>query len=128
MVGRSKDMDIQDKAEQLASEAADSLREIGRGARDQADDVKKDAVRLLNDAADTIRKEARARGSKQVKGGADDVAKSLEQAAHYLKRHSFEDMGEDVVETVKSNPWKTLGIIFVVGLIIGLIMRGGDDK
>jgi ElaB/YqjD/DUF883 family membrane-anchored ribosome-binding protein len=129
MFGNGKPKDVQDRAEEIASEAADNLRDLGRNARSSADDVKKQAVRLLNEAADTIRHEARERGaSKDMRGGADDVAKSLEKAAHYLKRHSYEDMGEDVTKSVQRNPWRTLAVVFVVGVIAGLILRGDNER
>jgi ElaB/YqjD/DUF883 family membrane-anchored ribosome-binding protein len=129
MFGSRKNDDMQDKADQIANDAADSLRELGRTARGTADDVKKEAVKILNAAADTIRKEARNAGaSHEVRGGADDVALGLERAAHYLKRNSFEDMGDDVASSVKRNPWRSIGMIFVVGLVIGMLLRGGDDE
>lgn len=129
MFGNGKQKDMQARAEDIANEAADNLRDLGRNARSSADDVKKEAVRLLNNAADTIRHEARERGaSKDVRGGADDVAKSLERAAHYLKRHSFEDMGDDVSKSVQKNPWRTAAILFVVGVVVGLILRGDNEK
>ena len=129
MFGNGKHKDVQDRAEEIANEAADNLRDLGRNARSSADDVKKQSVRLLNEAADTIRREARERGAgKDVRGGADDVAKSLERAAHYLKRHSYEDMSEDVTKRVQNNPWRIMAILFVVGVIVGLVLRGDNEK
>jgi ElaB/YqjD/DUF883 family membrane-anchored ribosome-binding protein len=129
MFGNGKQKDLQARAEDIAADAADSLRDLGRNAHSSADDVKKQAVRLLNEAADSIRHEARQRGaSKDVRGGADDVARGLERAAHYLKRNSYEDMGEDMTKSVQRNPWRMLGIIFVVGVIVGLILRGDNEK
>ena len=129
MFGNGKKKDVQGRAEDIAVEAADSLRDLGRNARSSADDVKKQAVRLLNEAADTIRRESRERGaSKELRGGADDVAKGLERAAHYLKRNTFDDMGEDVAKTVQRNPWRTMAILFVIGVIVGLVLRGDNEK
>ncbi len=126
-----KTHEFQDRAEEIANDASHSLRDLGRNARGTADDVKKDAVRLLNNAADMIRREAREAGaSRDIRGGADDVARGLERAAHYLRRHSYEDMGEDMTTTVKSNPWRTMAIIFVAGIILGMMLRGDsrDDR
>lgn len=129
MFGNRKNDDMQDRAEQIANDAADSLRELGRTARGTADDVKKEAVKLLNTAAETIRKEARHAGaSHEIRGGADDIAQGLERAAHYLKRNSFEDMGDDMASEVRRNPWRAVGMVFVVGLVIGMLLRGGDDE
>ena len=129
MFGNGKHRDAQDRAEDIAAEAADSLRDLGRNARSSAEEVKKQSVRLLKEAAVTIRREARERGaSKDVRGSADDVAKGLERAAHYLKRNSYEDMTEDVTKSVQRNPWRTMAILFVIGVIVGLVLRGDNEK
>lgn len=120
---------FQDKAEDILEDAGKSLNEFGREARHKADGAKKDMVKTLYSAAHTIRKEARdAHVSKDVRGHADSVAKNFERAAHYLNKRSYTDIGDDVTEGVKANPWRTLAIIFVVGLIIGLILRGDDAQ
>jgi ElaB/YqjD/DUF883 family membrane-anchored ribosome-binding protein len=119
---------IQDKAEDLFEDAGKNLSEFGREARHKADGAKRDMVKTLHDAAHTIRKEARGGNvSRDVRDHADNVARGFERAAHYLNRHSYEDIGEDITEGVKANPWRTLAVIFVIGLIIGLILRGDDN-
>ena len=129
MFGNGKQKDLQSRAEDIAADAADSLRDLSRNAQSSATDVKKQAERLLNEAADPIRHEARERGaSKDIRNSADDVARGLERAAHYLKRHSFDDMGEDVTKSVQRNPWRTMAILFVIGVIVGLILRGDNEK
>jgi len=129
MTGNGKHDDIQDRAEKIASDAAESLHDLGRDARGTAEEVKKQAVKLLNNAADAIRREARQAGAKgEIRDSVDGVASGLEHAAHYLKKNSYEDMGEDVAKTVRKNPLRTLAIIFVVGVIIGMMLRGDDDR
>lgn len=121
---------LTDKAEDLIQDAGKSLSELGREAQGRAKDVKKDMVKTLHTAAHTMRKEARDAGaSKDVRRQVDSVAKSFDRAAHYLNKHSYEDIGEDVVSGVRSNPWRLLAVIFVIGLVIGLLMRdnGGQD-
>ncbi len=128
MFGTKRNDTIQDKAEDFLDDAGKSISELGREARKTAHDAKKDMVKTLHTAAHTIRKEAReANASKEIREQADSVAEGFERAAHYLKKHSYEDIGEDVVEGVRANPWRTLAIIFIVGLVIGLILRGGDQ-
>jgi ElaB/YqjD/DUF883 family membrane-anchored ribosome-binding protein len=128
MFGSKRNDTIQDKAEDILDDAGKSISEFGREARHKADGAKKDMVKTLHSAAHTIRKEARdAQVSSDVRDHADNVAKGFERAARYLNKHSYEDIGEDVTEGVKANPWRTLAIIFVIGLIVGLILRG-DDK
>jgi ElaB/YqjD/DUF883 family membrane-anchored ribosome-binding protein len=128
MFGNHKNHDLQDRAEQIANEAAESLRDLGRGSGERAEDVRKEAAKLLYSAADSIRHEARrAKARKEVRHGADNVARNLERTAHYLKKHDIGDMSEDLTDEVKSNPWRTLAIVFVLGLIIGMIMRGNNE-
>ena len=113
--------------EELTEDAARELREFGRQVRHKANDVKKDVVGRLYEAAETIRREAREGGSnKEAEAAADNVARGLERTAHYLSRHSVEDMGEDVERAVKRSPMRALGIAFVVGLVVGLLLRGSD--
>lgn len=129
MFGNGKQKDLRNRAEDMAGEAAEGLQDLGRSARAGADEVKKQAVNLLNEAADSIRREARQRGaSKDVRGGVDDVARGLERAAHYLRRRSYEDMGEDVTKSVRRNPWRMMAIIFVAGIVLGMILRGDNER
>ena len=117
------------RVEQITDEAAQELREFGRQVRGKADDAKKDVVEKLYDVAKTIRHEAReAKPGKEAEQAADNVARGLEKAAHYLKRNSYDDMGDDVERAVKRNPMRSLVIMLVIGVIIGLILRGGGDK
>ena len=112
-------------ADELREDATRELREFGREVRHKADDAKKDVVARLFDAADTIRREAReAKAGDDAEKAADNVAKGLEKAAHYLKRHSYEDMGDDVERAVKRKPMRALSIALVAGIVIGLILRG----
>ncbi len=128
MFGSKRNDTIQDKAEDILDDAGKTINEFGREARHKAEGAKKDMVKTLHSAAHTIRKEARdANTSRDVRDHADNVAKGFERAASYLNKHSYEDISEDVTEGVKANPWRTLAIIFVIGLIVGLILRG-DDK
>lgn len=117
------------RVENITDEAAQELREFGRQVRGKADDAKKDVVGKLYEAAKTIRRETReAKPGKDAEKAADDVARGLEKAAHYLNRHSYDDMGDDVERAVKRNPMRALVVMLVVGVIIGLILRGGGDR
>lgn len=125
--GKQKEQALEERAEKIASEATESLRELKRTARVHADDVRKDAVKLLNSAAERIRHEAHeAKASEEVRSSADKVAKGLEKAAVYLRRHSLEDVGDDMTVAVKRRPWRNMAIVFGAGLLIGLALRGGD--
>lgn len=109
-------------------EVSDDLQEMGRELTKRANDVRKEVVKQLNNAAETIRKEAHdATDDTGARKTADEVAKGLEKAAHYLNNRSVEQMGTEASRVVRSNPLRTLFIAFAVGLLLGIVMRG-DKK
>lgn len=125
--GKRTDQTLEQRAEKIASEASESLRELKRSARVHADDVRKEAVKLLNSAAEKIRHEAHEEGtSEDVRVNADKIARGLEKASVYLRRHSLEDVGDDMTVAVKRNPWRNLAIAFGVGFFVGMLLRGGE--
>ncbi len=115
--------------EELAQDISQSLNEFGRQARKRADEAKTEAVKGLNALAETLRREAREAGEDpNVVEKIDEVARGLEKASLYLKTNTYEDMREDVETQVRQNPMTTLGLVFVAGLIFGLILRGGRRR
>lgn len=118
-----------DDVKDFAEDAGRAMREAGRDARKGADDMKKDFVSQLNNAAKNIRKEARERG---VEGDAfnhvDNMAKGMEKAAQYLHWNSYEDIGDDIEKkakkVVKNNPTQLMAVVLLVGIVVGLILRG----
>lgn len=115
--------DMQEVAEDIQRE----LRELQRQLRGRANDVRKEVVRQLNAGADTIRKEARqSSAGNEAKQSADEIARGLEKAASYLNSRSVEDMGEEAVRVVRRNPMRAVIIAFVVGLLMGIMMKGDN--
>lgn len=107
-------------AEQKTNE---ELQEMMREFHQRAEGVRVEAIKQLNNAAETIRREAREAGlSEPTTQRADDLAGGLEKTANYLNSRTVEDMGKDATEVVKENPWQTIGVIFIIGMIIGLIL------
>lgn len=119
---------IADKAEQVAEETNKNVAELGRELNHQAQNAKSEMVKSLYDAAKLLRKQTREAGASQdVQERVDDMAEGFEKAATYLKRNSYSDMGEDAVRTVKTYPLQTMAVIFVIGVFIGLLLRGGHS-
>jgi len=117
-----------DNAEELAKQAAKELQELKRELRKRAEDVRKESVKQLNKAAETIRKEAhQATIDDDFKQGADDIAKGLEKAASYLNSRNIDQMGEDATRVVQKNPIRAVVIALIVGLLLGMMMRGDKD-
>ena len=120
---------VADKAEHLVDEANQSIHELGREAHQQAETAKSDMVKTLYDAAKNLRKQARDAGaSHEVRERIDDVADGFEKAAGYLKHNDYAEIGEDAVHTVQRYPLQIMAIFLVIGVIIGLILRGGKDE
>lgn len=119
-------------AEQVAEEATKTAAELGRELHHHAETAKSEMVKTLYDAAKTLRKQSREAGaSEDVQERLDDVATGFEKAAGYLKRNSYSEIGEHAVRTAKNNPMQTAALIFVIGVIIGLLLRGsraGDER
>ena len=117
-----------ERAEKLADDVSRSASEIGRELNHHAENAKSEMVKALYDAAKALRRETREAGAgDEVQERVDDVAKGFEKAAGYLKSNTYADMGEDAVRTVKRYPTQTMAILFVVGVIIGLLLRGNNS-
>ncbi len=121
--------DTRQAVETTAEQVNEQLGEFGRQARKKADDAKGEAVKGLNNIAETIRREARENNADgDALKNADQLAANLEKAAQYLKTNSFEEIRDDVEEEIREKTFLLLGIAFVVGLVLGLILRGGGDR
>jgi ElaB/YqjD/DUF883 family membrane-anchored ribosome-binding protein len=117
-----------EKVQEVAQDVSKELRELGRELRGRANDVRKEAAKSLNSVASTIRKEVRDVGAgNEAMQSADELAKGLEKAASFLNSKSVEDMGGDATKVVQRYPLRAVFITFIVGLLIGIVMRG-DDK
>lgn len=100
------------------------INEIRREALAKAEEIRKEAAKKLNAAAESIRKDVRQHDAdKEAVEKADEVAKHLEDTARYLGSHTLEDMGEEAVKVVQKYPWRTLAVVLVIGMIIGLLLR-----
>ena len=118
---------VQQTVAQVGSEAFRTVSEASRSMRESAYTVKETASNSLLSAAENIRREAVKGGNEDVIRQAHRMARSMEKAAVYLDSHTFDQIGEAAVETVKENPWQSLGIAFIIGLLIGLLFSGGRD-
>ncbi|MBL8134385.1 MAG: hypothetical protein JNL42_21160 [Anaerolineae bacterium] len=115
--------DLKDVVDQAAAEASELARELHH----KADDVRKGMVKSLNESALKLREQARqGDAGADAQKTADEVAKQMERAASYLSTHSVEDIRKDAEQTVRKNSTLILAIVLIVGVVIGLILRGSD--
>jgi ElaB/YqjD/DUF883 family membrane-anchored ribosome-binding protein len=121
---------VDDRIEDAAETVFKAASEWSRDARKRAEDIKSEAAKQILHAAEALRREIR---ESKVDGdalkGVDDVAGHLEKAAVFLKNNTFEGAAsaaaKEVKQSTEENPWRNLLIALVIGIIIGLLLRGG---
>ncbi|HLY28916.1 MAG TPA: DUF883 C-terminal domain-containing protein, partial [Aggregatilineales bacterium] len=87
---------------------------------------KESAADSLLSAAENIRREALKSANDDLIRNAHTLSRSMEKAALYLDGHTFEQISDEATEVVRENVWQSVGIVFVVGLLIGLLMNSGN--
>jgi ElaB/YqjD/DUF883 family membrane-anchored ribosome-binding protein len=116
---------VEQTVTQVSTDAARSAAEARRAMRESAYTVKETAADSLLMAAQNIRREALKGGSDEVVKQAHQLARSMEKAALYLDSRTFEQIGTDATEVVKSNPWESIGLAALVGLFLGMLLSSG---
>ncbi|MEP7290078.1 MAG: DUF883 C-terminal domain-containing protein, partial [Chloroflexota bacterium] len=114
-------------AGQVSTDAAASANEARRAMRETAYTVKESASDSLLSAAEGIRREALKGGNEEAIRQAQMLSRGMEKAALYLDSHTFDQISQDATEVVKENPWQSVGVVFIVGLLLGMIFGGGRD-
>jgi len=115
---------VRAQAEEAARRAESELKELRRELRKRAEGVRIEVVKQLHKAAETLRREVRDRkADEEAIANADKLAKGLEKAANYLNTHNIDQMGEEATRAVRNNPWRSVAMVFIVGLLVGLFLR-----
>lgn len=112
-------------AEKIAEDVKDQVEHFSGELLEFADKARNDIVKRMKSAAERIRKQVE-NSEDDVKNGAEKVAKTLEDSAEYLSKITSEQ-AEKVTEKAESSGWKTLLVIFVIGLVIGWLMSKAGD-
>lgn len=115
-------------ANQVSSDASHAAADARRSMRDTAYTTKEKASDALLNAAEAMRQEALKGGSDEMIRQSQQLARGMEKAALYLDSHTLDQMGVDASETVRQNVWQTIGIVFVVGLLLGLLFGGSGRE
>ncbi len=119
---------VEDTVEDVREDVEQRVTELRREAQARAEDVKREAAKQLNTAAETIRREARESGQvdEEALQRIDDIAQRLEKTAGYLSSRSVQDISGDAAKVVVRNPWRAVIVSFVVGFLLGLMLRGDN--
>ncbi len=95
--------------------------------RDSAYTSKEKASDALLSAAETLRREAIKGGNDAMIRQSQQLARGMEKAALYLDSHTLDQMSADASEAVKENVWQSIGIAFIVGLLLGILLGNSGD-
>jgi ElaB/YqjD/DUF883 family membrane-anchored ribosome-binding protein len=122
--------EVSDRAHEVVDRASDTLKQKANTAvsqveniqhemRDRAYTVKTSAAEQLLTVAQSLRTESTGSQIPQ----AESLAGSLEKMAQYLEESSFEDLEYDARQTIRQNPWQSVGAALVAGYFLGKIFR-----
>ena len=89
-------------------------------AAEFVEQARKDTVQQLVDMAHNIRQMTTG-GDSSTRDKANRLARNLEQTADYLNGRAVDQI-EDTTEMMRDNVWKTTLLVFVFGVIIGLLL------
>ena len=117
------DQVVEDARDEFA-DVQNQLRDLRRELVSRAATVKDRAAEELRGVAQRIRREVEDVDDEDLASSVTELADNLEKSAKYLTEHSTEEIGEDVEAVVKTNPWPALGVSFVAGLVVGLLLGG----
>jgi ElaB/YqjD/DUF883 family membrane-anchored ribosome-binding protein len=101
--------------------------------RDSQDNLKRDFQSTLDDAEELVRMTGDQSGEK-VTAARNKVRQSLDRGRSELQRmqtqagESARRAAYEVDDYVHANPWKTLAMVGLVGVIVGMLITHSDDS
>jgi len=123
--------DMRARLDQAAAEArvdlADvqaEMRELRRELVNRALLAKDRVVEELQRTAEHLRHEVEGVEDVGAQQRAAELAAELERTATYLEDHTFEDISQNMTQVAQANIWQSLGIAFLLGLVLGLLLGG----
>ena len=116
------------EADHATQSAQNTLAETRRAMVENASIAKEKASDALLNAAQVLRDEAEKTNNEELVRQAQHLATGIEKTALYLDSRTLDQMGEDAAEVVRDNPLQSIGIVFVFGLILGLIFGGNGRR
>ena len=112
-------------AEKIAEDVKEQVEHYGGEFLEFAEKARNEVVNTMKSAASRLRKQVE-NSEEDVKNGAETVAKKLEESAEFLSNISAKQ-AEKVTEQAENSGWKTLLVVFVIGLVIGWLLSNAGD-
>jgi hypothetical protein len=104
------------------SRIADQAGDLGREAANTLDHARHETAESLHAAASSIRRGGR-QGSKAIEHLAENIAKPLDGAGSYVKKHDLKRTMADSRQLVRRYPAESLFLAAGVGLLTGFAIR-----
>jgi ElaB/YqjD/DUF883 family membrane-anchored ribosome-binding protein len=95
-------------------------------AKETPFDRARDFVEEKIDETKEVLGESYAKAREQFDDVSEDVRKGVKSAARKLEK-DYGDVWEGVLGYVKENPGTAIAISLGIGLLLGFVLRGGDD-
>ena len=95
-------------------------------AKETPFDRARDFVEQKIDETKEVLGESYSKAREQFDDVSEDVRKGVKSAAKRLEK-DYGDVWEDVRGYVRDNPGTAIAISLGIGLLLGFILRGGDD-
>jgi ElaB/YqjD/DUF883 family membrane-anchored ribosome-binding protein len=109
------------KASDLAAQAGQKVQDAASTAKGKADDALSGVGQKMTALADTIREQAPHEG--MLGTAAASVADNLRAGGQYLQQHHMEDMMKDVTALMRNYPLQSVLVGFGVGFLVGTVFR-----
>lgn len=95
-------------------------------AKETPFDRARDFVEQKIDETKEVLGESYSKAREQFDDVSEDVRKGVKSAARRLEK-DYGDVWEDVRGYVRDNPGTAIAISLGIGLLLGFVLRGGDD-
>ena len=105
--------------ERTMTDLTDAVSDASRREINAVDANRPAIAERLDSAAESLRDQARRFSGGTVRGAWDKASDTLDQTADYVRTHSLRRMTGDVEVFVKNNPFASLAVAVVMGMMVG---------
>lgn len=110
------------KKKTRVEKAREDIEKQIRVVNKQAQKTRKEFIKGLNTTAEELRSGISTMLSREEQKQANRIAQELESIAKNVEKRAEKGLGE-VTESAQENVWGTVAFAFVLGLIVGMIIK-----